>query len=174
MNIDQEGVAGILQSKEKIRTTAIARIGSDPAKAHSVATGLLNDFQRQLVFGFKDLFAFRDARFVASLLIIAPFFGQVEPRINGRGKTSLGQNPEDCHLSIIDLTQSPEILTTGADRHLALFGKPTLVDNERGVRCIPDQLIGIACHMIEHFTSAPFRVSDKLLQISFVGVRHYL
>ena len=73
MNIDQEGVAGILQSKEKIRTTAIARIGSHPAKAHSVTAGLLNDFQSQLVFGLKDLFAFRDARFVASLLIIGPF-----------------------------------------------------------------------------------------------------
>jgi hypothetical protein len=55
----------------------------------------------------------------------------------------------------IDLTQSPEILTTGPDRHLALFGKPTLVENERGVRGIPDQLIGIACHMIKHFTRAP-------------------
>src|SRR5258705_3627094 len=77
VDIDEEGVAGIIQSKEKIRTTAIARIGSNPAKADSVATGLLNDFQSQLVFGLKDLFAFRDARFVASLLIIGPFFGQV-------------------------------------------------------------------------------------------------
>jgi len=81
---------------------------------------------------------------VASLRIIGPFFGQVEPSINGCGKTSLGQNSEDCHLPIIDLTQSPKVLTTGADRHLALFGKPTLVDNERGVRWIPDQLICIA------------------------------
>ena len=45
MHIDQEGVAGIIQSKEKIRTTAIARIGPHPAKAHPVATSLLNDFQ---------------------------------------------------------------------------------------------------------------------------------
>jgi hypothetical protein len=30
------------------------------------------------------------------------------------------------------------------DRHLALFGKPTLVHSKRGFRWIPDQLIGIA------------------------------
>jgi hypothetical protein len=51
VNIDQEGVACISQSKEKVRTTAIARIGPNPAKAHSVATSLRNDFQSQLVFG---------------------------------------------------------------------------------------------------------------------------
>ena len=36
------------------------------------------------------------------------------------------------------------------------------------------QTIGIARHMVKHFTCAPFRVSDKLLQISTIGVRHYL
>ena len=66
-------------------------------------------------------------------------------------------NPEDRYLSTIDLTQSPDILTTGTDRHLALFDKPTLVDNQRGVRGIPDQLIGITRHMVKHFTCAPFR-----------------
>ncbi len=145
-------MACISQSKEKVRTTAIARIGPNPAKAHSIATGLLNDFQSQLAFGLKDPFALRDARFVASLHIVGPFFGQVEPRINGSGKTSLCQNPEDRHLSIIDLTQSSEVLTAGTYRHLALFCKPTFVDNERCVGCIPDQFIGIMCHMIKHFT----------------------
>src|SRR5258708_23614566 len=87
---------------------------------------------------------------------------------------SLGQNPEDRHLPTIDLTQSAEILTTGTDRHLALFDKCTLVDNERGIRAISDQLIGITRHMVKHFTCAPFRVSDKLLQISTIGVWHYL
>src|ERR1700747_288028 len=104
VHIDQEGVTCISQRKQKVRPTAIARIRSNPAKAHSIAAGLLNDFQSQLVFGLKDPFALRDARFVASLRIVGPFFGQVEPRINGSGKTSLCQNPEDRHLSVIDLT----------------------------------------------------------------------
>src|ERR1700740_1205284 len=104
VNIDQEAFTCIIQSKQKVRTTAIACIGTNPAKAHSVATGLLNDFQGQLAFGLKDPFALRDARFVASLRVVAPFFGQIETGINGRGKTSLCQNSEDRHLPIIDLT----------------------------------------------------------------------
>src|SRR4029077_13513290 len=53
----------------------VARIGTNPAKAHSVASGLLNDFQGQLAFGLKDPFALRDSRFVASLHVVGPFFG---------------------------------------------------------------------------------------------------
>ena len=45
VHIDQEGVACISQSKEKVRTAAIARISPNPAKAYSVAASLLNDFQ---------------------------------------------------------------------------------------------------------------------------------
>jgi hypothetical protein len=56
-----------------------------------------------LAFGLKDSLALGDARFVASLRILGPFFGQVETAINGSGKTSLCQNPEDRYLSIIDL-----------------------------------------------------------------------
>src|ERR1700730_10385434 len=104
-------------------------MGPDPTKAPSIATGLLNDFQSQLPFGLKDPFPVRHARFVASLHIVGPFFGQVEPCIKGSGKTSLCQNPEDRHLSVIELTQSSEVLATGAYRHLALFCKPTFVDN---------------------------------------------
>src|SRR5262249_49020102 len=72
----------------------------------------------------------------------------------------------------------PSLIVRGIDdsplQTLALFCKPTFVDDKRCVGSIPDQLIGIMCHMIKHFTCTPLRVSDKLLQISIIGVRYHL
>src|SRR4029077_1065889 len=89
-------------------------------------------------------------------------------------KRPFAKTPKTATCPLSTLPKASEVLTTRTHRHLALLCKPTFVDDQRSLGRIPDQLIGITCNMIKHFTCTPFGVSDKLLQISIIGVRYHL
>ncbi len=153
-------ISGV-QPGQKIRVVAVIGVGHDTRKADGQCDGVVNQVQGYLGLGleFDEL---RDVSLLASLFVVGPGFGQVEPGPNRPSDCPLGVDAVDGDLTVSDFAKCSSVLASDADRRLALLGKAGVVDDQRAV--------AFGVHLEHRLDSlsvdvgVPGRVGEELLE----------
>lgn len=124
---------------------------------------MVNDIKGQLRFGFEgDVFG--NTGSLASLAIIGPFLGQVQPAVDDRCRGAMHQRGIHAGLTVIDLAEAAAPLAGYADGLLPFLGYGAFVENKSGVRGTSQKTIGIQSHLIHHRSVIPGRMRREMLQ----------
>ena len=117
------------------------------------------------LFDFFSRAASGTPRPLATLRILDPAVGQIEPHVDRRVPLAVRQHAEHRDLTIVDLSQPPRPLPGDAHRAIALFGEAALVDDQRARRLAAQSRVRVPADLRHHWLVVPRRFADEMLKL---------
>jgi hypothetical protein len=106
----------------------------------------------------------RNAALCATVGIICPIFGQIDPAVDDSSECSSANAEEDACLAILDLASTAAILAFYSYRAVSLLREARFVDMNRAIATGPYEPGGIPLDMIDHISFIPGRIRNEVLQ----------
>jgi hypothetical protein len=172
MNLCQKDFSLTLQGLQQRQRLAIQPIHANPLEVKSELSGVAHYFQRQLELGSMDLLRFRNARFIATLRILRPLLGQIQPRINQTDSIPLAESTEDADLAIFLFSKASIPLPRNPNGFIAFLLKGTFIEIQTSTDVGPHAGISIPGHLVHNTTVFPSRMRQEILQHLLVTVRN--
>jgi hypothetical protein len=113
--------------------------------------------------------------FTQTRLILTPALGQIQRTINQRTTTRTGQRQEHAHLTVLNATRRPRILTLHARRLVPLLQEPRLVHDQHTRVTLGQQVPPRVMHqLIPHRVGVPRRAVQQSLDRVRRRIAHVL
>jgi hypothetical protein len=106
----------------------------------------------------------RNTALYATIGILCPVFGQIEPAIDESSVRSPGNAEEDACLAFLDLAAIAAILAFYSYRAVSLLREARFVDMNRAIATGPYEPGGIPLDMIDHISFIPGRIRNEVMQ----------
>ena len=129
MYVHHVNVAQLVNIAGKVGIIPVTAVCPDEVKANPVGNLLIDDLngQFQFQFGLECPVSFRDLCFGASVGLIAPVLGQIQPGIYQRSKVSIAQTAKYGYLAVGYFAHVATILTAHTNAFVAFLDPATFI-----------------------------------------------
>jgi hypothetical protein len=165
LDVEHVRQLAFFQAQSELGDVSVCGVAEHRWRDDPPFTQLVDHVQRQLPLGLMAHLVGHPARRAAWIAV--PGLGQEQPPIQRTRRLRRDRANRHADLAVAGLAQRAAVLPGDADRHLALFGKPGVVDHPRLGR---DRLAHPHRQPLADRLPLPRRLIDELLQALLIAV----
>ena len=155
VNIGNEGFPGRVEGAQQPGFLAITGVHADPLETNAEGTGMVDHVQGMLGLGAHHDVRVGHTGLLASLGIINPVLGQIQPRVD-QGMAGLpAKNGANSDLAVVDFAEPAAPLAGHAHRSQPLLDATRVVEEETRVIIAAKERVRLDGHLVHDMAVRP-------------------